>query len=259
MGKGAALIKVGKTAGKAISWVGAKGSTSALRNVAAGYIGWNVLVKGDGLVDTGKYVLFGSEKSKQSILGAVTDEVVGEGASKAVVDGARNTIDKVEETAKAVKNELTGIGLPSSQSLDYPVNPQYSVNGDYQTNPNMYPQVQYSQTSDGGPLSSINDMVNRMSNGRMNTSNLLELMTAAYLMFGRFGWLGKLGSMIVGSSAVRDMQNRRSYNQMAQYQMSVQNSQPVDNSMQPVPSVLQTPNIDISEKENNNVVTRLRI
>lgn len=54
-----------------------------------------------------------------------------------------------------------------------------------------------------GVMGGMNNALNSVTNGNVSKLDLLGLITSAYMMFGRFGWLGKAASLMLGGMTLK--------------------------------------------------------
>lgn len=94
----------------------------------------------------------------------------------------------------------------------------------------QYPSfAQYAglQQTDGGMLSGLmggmNNAIDTVSGGNVSKMNIATLVLSAYMMFGRFGWLGKMASLMLGGMTLKNINNH----QQANMQQTLQSQQPV--------------------------------
>ena len=60
-----------------------------------------------------------------------------------------------------------------------------------------------------GLLGGMNNAVNTVSGGNVSKMNLAGLLLSAYMMFGRFGWLGKAASVMLGGMTLKNINNHQ--------------------------------------------------
>lgn len=103
----------------------------------------------------------------------------------------------------------------------------------------------------GGTMANgVNAVASELTGGNVSKMNMLSLLASAYLMFGRFGWLGKAGSLMLGGMTMRDINKHQSEGQSVQ-QMS-------RNAVEPaVKQMTGSPQIELPETEEP-VVRRSR-
>ena len=85
----------------------------------------------------------------------------------------------------------------------------------------QYPaqQGQGMSLADFSPFSGFKNLLNTVTGGNTNMMSVAAMIPAAMLMFGNFGWMGKIASMMLGSMALKNMNHPASQqNMQMQYQ-----------------------------------------
>ncbi len=173
-GVGTATTATGKSVGKAILTPSQtlRGAGQAVKTAtiggAVGYVGWEKLT------------------SDKSVVRIVSDAVVGESVTDAIAgtaDNVREMKDKAGEAVSAVSGAVAGI----DKKLDGVSN---FLRG----------------TSGGGLSDMFGNFFRNLGSGNVSGLSIAGLIAAAFLIFGRFGWLGKiagafLGMMLIGNNA----------------------------------------------------------
>lgn len=155
-----------------------RGAGSAVKTAtvgaAAGYVGWEKLT------------------TDKSVVRIVSDAVIGEDATNAIgstVRAATDTVstltDKAEQTFENVNRATSDL----SSTLDGASNFLGSV-------------------SNGNGGNMLGNFFSNLANGRVSGLSIAGLIAGAFLVFGRFGWLGKIAGafltmMLIGSNAQR--------------------------------------------------------
>lgn len=237
LGKGSAtLVKEGYAVGKGLG-------TAAIRNPVAAGVAWLYMTKedGDGILtaaakdifgeekvkETGiaggvKEAVFGSNNADESVLENVTDLAFGEGtyegAIQKVSDAYHATSDYARQGMSFVRDSVMPQGQPGTNlqqgQLLYDANG--NVVGAY-PGAGAYNPQQVAAMQSATPFSSIGGFINQISGGKVTGLNALEIVAAAYMMFGsRFGWLGKIAGALIGGVAAKDITNRSAMIQMQQ-------------------------------------------
>lgn len=173
-GVGTATTATGKSVGKAILTPSQtlRGAGQAVKTAtiggAVGYVGWEKLT------------------SDKSVVRIVSDAVVGESVTDAIAgtaDNVREMKDKAGEAVSAVSGAVAGI----DNKLDGVSN--------------------FLRGASGGGLSDMfGNFFRNLGSGNVSGLSIAGLIAAAFLIFGRFGWLGKiagafLGMMLIGNNA----------------------------------------------------------
>lgn len=141
---------------------------TATVGAAAGYVGWEKLT------------------TDKSVVRIVSDAVVGESVTNAIAgtaDDVRELKGKAGEAVDAVSGAVAGI----DSKLDGVSNFLRGASG-------------------GGLLDMFGNFFRNLGQGNVSGLNIAGLVAAAFLIFGRFGWLGKiagafLGMMLIGNNA----------------------------------------------------------
>ncbi len=100
--------------------------------------------------------------------------------------------------------------------------------GYYDPTTAQYPSTtQMMEANTGAPLQAQNGLVGTMTNGvssianqltggNVSKMNLASLALSSYMMFGPFGWLGKMASLMLGGMTMRNINQRQSEGQTIQ-------------------------------------------
>ena len=240
------------------SWnIGKSGLKFAAKNPKFSFVGGGLAVgslTGNGLLRTwGNWVgggdarettaekfnrvLNGDKAPGGNIVGDTLDSVAGDGTAQAVADTIKDVKDGVVHTASATKEAVaSGVGsardfvsghMPSMPSLN-----QYADQQMAAANGMPYP-AQYTgqhpgqqggmSLSDFSPFSGFKNLLNTVTGGNTNLMSVAAMIPAAMLMFGNFGWMGKIASLMLGSFAVKNINHPYSQQQVPnQYQMQPQ-------------------------------------
>lgn len=173
-GVGAAAAETGKTAGSAILH-----PTRTLRTAghaikaatvtgAVGYVGWEKLTSDKSVARIVSEAIVG--KNATDTLAGTTDGM------KALKEKAGAAMDTVTEAVSGLDGKLDGI----SNFLK--------------------------ETTSGGLGTMIGNFFGNLGRGNVSGLSIAGLVAAAFLVFGRFGWLGKiagalLGMMLIGNNS----------------------------------------------------------
>ena len=144
-----------------------KTTKAVVVGAGAGYVGWEKLT---------------TDKSLTRIVG---DAVIG----KEACDGVSETVSTVTHLPGKAMDTLDGL----TQSVDGATS-QMSGIGNFVHN-----------MTSGNFLDGIGNFLNSIGSGRVTGMSLLGLVASAFMLFGRFGWFGKiagalLGMMILGNN-----------------------------------------------------------
>ena len=208
----------------------------------------NVIYEKSGVVSSAVDVAFGQGTSDQA-----ADFVKGK-VAPSVVNGAHyviNGVDYVLDEAKNVWENGKMVAAAGSRDagrfIDYVSDqfpdgkPQYStspsphytyssdVNGwvdngtgsyhDPSSEP--YPQTFVGNNGQGIPgqvMTTLNNATNYVSGQNVSKTDLGKLIAASLLTFGRFGWVGKAGGLLLGGSVAHDINVRGQQQPVSQQQ-----------------------------------------
>lgn len=173
-GVGSATSATGKAVGKAVL-----NPAQTLRNTgqavktatagaAVGYVGWEKLT------------------TDKSVARIVSEAVVGKSATDALAgtgESVKELKEKAGETIEAASNAVAGIDSKLNGVSNF-----------------------LRETSGGGLFDMLSGFLRNLGRGNVSGLNIVGLVAAAFLVFGRFGWLGKiagalLGMMLIGNNA----------------------------------------------------------
>ena len=180
---------------------------------AGSVVGWKYFVNDESLLEQATEIALGDDASKglkekgvtgglkglafaegadKSIGENVVDGMVGEGAYNHISHAAGNAVDTVENgfhaAGQGIQNACQGAGQ--------------MVQG-YQQQAIM-PQQGGGLFSSLNPFDSVGQVASSFWSGGSGMS-LAALIPAAFLMFGNFGWMGKIASLFLGSLAMKNM------------------------------------------------------
>lgn len=173
-GVGTVTMATGKSVGKAalnpsqtLRGMGQAVKTATIGG-AVGYVGWEKLT------------------TDKSVVRIVSDAVVGESVTNAIAgtaDDVRELKGKAGEAVDAVSGAVAGIDSKLGGVSNF-------LRG----------------ASGGGLLDMFGNFFRNLGQGNVSGLNIAGLVAAAFLIFGRFGWLGKiagafLGMMLIGNNA----------------------------------------------------------
>ena len=219
-------------------------------------LGGYSLVSGDGVINPLLYFIGGKNATDNGLGGLVGQAVAGEKAP--------DIYDKVTSAADSVINEGVDLYQFSKNTLGnvlgegtdlYQMGKNYVGNGmvsngsggyydpTTEQTPNLYqasnPDMGNQDGMLGNMMGGMNNLVNQVSGGAVTKMNILSLALSAYMMFGRFGWLGRAASLLLGGMTLKNINNRQlPYQKVPQQQQnpSQQNesqAQQPNASMQP--------------------------
>lgn len=204
------------------------------------YVGWKVFGKGEGLDEVAVGVALGEQAKENYKAGGAVDalkgkvagqDAVGQSVGQVVVDGVAGTgtYQKAGETVgnvvdgagnvitvvgQGVQNAYHGVGEIVSSMMQGQGGQQMPMT-DQQIYQAYQQQALAQQQPQGGgllnmlnPFQSIGNMLGSVTSGGTGMS-LAALIPAAFLMFGNFGWMGKIASLFLGSLAMKNMRQQQ--------------------------------------------------
>lgn len=213
-------------------------------------LGGYSLVSGDGVINPLLYFIGGKNATENGLGGMVGQAVAGEKAS--------DIYNKVTSAADSVVNEGVDLYQFSKNTLGnvvgegtdlYQMGKNYVGNGmvsngsggyydpTTEETPNLYQVSNPDMGNQDGMLNNVmggmNNLVNQVSGGAVTKMNILTLALSAYMMFGRFGWLGKAASLLLGGMTLKNINNRQLPNQQVLQQQQNPSQQYVPQVKQP--------------------------
>ena len=105
-----------------------------------------------------------------------------------------------------------------------------------------------------GVMGGMSNALNSVTNGNVSKLDLVGLLTSAYMMFGRFGWLGKAASLMLGGMTLKNINNHQSI-PMQQGVAQQQNGVGVNQASTSIQNVKP---IEMPVVDDENVVVRSR-
>ncbi len=165
----------------------AKTARVAALPAAGGYLAWQNLANDKSVLESVKDVAIGEDKS---VAEAVSDVAIGEKNTERIagaIDSVANVADKASETLDNV-NGATQQGGAISSGLDGISNFFRNIN------------------SGEGILGTVANLFGNIFKGNVSGMSMAGLAAAAFLTFGRFGWMTKiagalLGMMLIGNNS----------------------------------------------------------
>lgn len=175
---GEALKATANSAGKAVIHPATtlrnlgNASKTAVIGGGAAYVGWEKLT------------------TDKSVVGIVSDAVIGEGATESI----GKTVDGVVDEVKELKDTVGGLSNNVSSAIS-------SVDSKWNGMSNL---LQGIFSGNGGEM--FGNFFKNLGSGNVSGLSIAGLVVSALLVFGRFGWLGKiagavLGMMMIGNNA----------------------------------------------------------
>ena len=181
----------------------------------AGVAGWSKLTNTPVIDLVGDVALGQGDISKKGVLPGLTEAVGGEGTVDKLGDGFSSVMNKIEEGSAEVRklfntprdnrfmgNQYAIFGSP----YDSPLGSLYGFGG--YGSPEAYQlggQAAYGQQSQTGFMGYLKNLVNNFTSDGLSGRNMLGLGSAAWLLFGRFGWPLKALGMLMGSYSLNSV------------------------------------------------------
>lgn len=178
------------------------------------------------------------------------DIMFGRGTYDKSVDTVKDVVDKSKEVVSSASDTVA----KASEAMQKAFNGQQSGVTDYNGG---YNTGGYVGTGNGSfldnalsPFAAFKNIMLSMLNGNGNTLGMAAMLPAAYLMFGHFGWMGKIVSLLLGGTAATGLAKKISTpSQQLQQQQSYRYPDSNIREFKPLPAVMTT---------DDNVVTRSR-
>ena len=164
-----------------------KALKSATVGAGLGYLGWESLVNDKPVVRT------------------VADITIGKDNVDAVVDTASKTVDSVQDAVRDVKKSVSGLNGTVQQA-----NSTFGGISDFLKN-----------VCGGNGTDMFSNFFSNIGKGNVSGLSIVGLLAAGLMIFGRFGWLGKIGGallamMLIGNNSrmAQVQENPQSDNQL---------------------------------------------
>lgn len=144
---------------------------TATVGAGAAYVGWQALVNDKPVVETVGETLVGKETNaaiKEGVHGAVSATADTVGAAKDVIVGAGEAV-----------NSINGNGNQSSST--------WGGIGEF-----------FSNITGGNGVGMIGNLLGNIFSGKVSMMSMLGLAASSMLIFGRFGWMGKIAGALMG-------------------------------------------------------------
>ena len=213
-------------------------------------LGGYSLVSGDGVINPLLYFIGGKNATENGLGGMVGQAVAGEKAP-GIYDSVTNAADSVvNEGVDLYQFSKNTLGNVVGEGTDlYQMGKNYVGNGmvsngsggyydpTTEQTPNLYQASNPDMGNQDGMLNNVmggmNHLVNQVSGGAVTKMNILSLALSAYMMFGRFGWLGRAASLLLGGMTLKNINNRQLPNQQVLQQQQNPSQQYVPQVKQP--------------------------
>ena len=155
-----------------------------------GYLGWEALVNDKPVVRT------------------VADIAIGKDNVDAVVETTGNAVDSVQEAVRDVKESVSGLNGTVQQA-----NSTFGGISEFLKN-----------VCGGNGADMFGNFFSNIGKGNVSGLSIVGLLAAGLMIFGRFGWLGKIGGALLAMMLIGNN------SQVAQVQ--AQENQQADNRQQ---------------------------
>lgn len=193
-------------------------------------LGGYSLVSGEGIINPLLYFIGGKNATENGLGGMVGQAVAGEKAP-GIYDTVTNAADSVvNEGVDLYQFSKNTLGNVVGEGTDlYQMGKNYVGNGmvsngsggyydpTTEQTPHLYQASNPDMGNQDGMLNNVmggmNHLVNQVSGGAVTKMNILSLALSAYMMFGRFGWLGRAASLLLGGMTLKNINNRQLPNQ----------------------------------------------
>ena len=175
----------------------------------------------EGIVRALKDNIFGihrdeyGNKKDVAVLQSILDEAIGNGTYDKIAGGLDkagyelgNFYEGAKDLAQRGGEEVAGAynGVKERMANGYGNGFVLDDNG----NPIGDPSAGQMPVSGGGNISNtLSNMLGNVTNGNISKMDLASLLASSYLMFGKFGWMGKAVSLLLGSSTLHKINDRR--------------------------------------------------
>lgn len=176
MGKWSSVLR---WVAKPITSPGATGRAikSATIGAGVGYIGWEALINDKPVVQT------------------IGELAVGEETNEAIKETVSSVASTTSDLVGGVKDAVTGVSEAAGN-----VNATWGGVGTF---------MQDLTSGNGGNM--FNNFFSNIFSGKVSMMSMLGLVTSALLIFGRFGWLGKIagtlmGMLLIGNNSRQQLQ-----------------------------------------------------
>lgn len=190
----------------------------------------------DTLAEKVNKAINGSQAEGGNIIGDTIDSVAGDGTSKSIADTVKNTKDTVVNGVDAARGFVAD-HMPGMPSMNQYADQQMAMQGQYPAQvvgQGGYPAQQHQMTlADFSPFTGFKNLLNTVTGGNTNMMSVAAMIPAAMLMFGNFGWMGKIASLMLGSLALKNMNHPApQQNMQMQYQPQMVQEQYQQNYLQ---------------------------
>ena len=204
---------------------------------------WGRKFGGSDFTDKGvgakaKELAFGKGAEDKSALGAGYDFIAGDGAAEKLGNQIAELGDKVQEkfgdARDAIKEQLHGSDIQEAGMQQPGFDNSYLRYANYPLNTMAdNGQLGYGsyggQNNNGGFFGNIKNFISNLFGNKDATMGTAAVAAAAWLLFGRFGWLGKVGGVLAGYWGLNNMKSglTQTYAQQMGMGMGIQGQRPM--------------------------------
>ena len=234
-----------------------------------GWAAYNIY-NGNGIVKPILGAVGGTGAQQGGAVNIAEQLIAGEGAPQlhdnlsgmvnGVVGEAGDVYYRLKDGTIAVADEAGNLYQGGKDMITGAFNGNGMVNdgNGYYSDPTaqQYPsmaQMQMTNQQGGGSMNALmngmNNAVSQVSGGNVSKMNIASLLLSAYMMFGRFGWMGKAASLLLGGMTLHNINGK----QAASQHQNQQQQQSRANVTEHIP--LQTAEMPVEEE---NTVVRMR-
>lgn len=234
-----------------------------------GWAAYNIY-NGNGIVKPILGAVGGTGAQQGGAVNIAEQLIAGEGAPQlhdnlsgmvnGVVGEAGDVYYRLKDGTIAVADEAGNLYQGGKDMITGAFNGNGMVNdgNGYYSDPTaqQYPsmaQMQMTNQLGGGSMNALmngmNNAVSQVSGGNVSKMNIASLLLSAYMMFGRFGWMGKAASLLLGGMTLHNINGK----QAASQHQNQQQQQSRANVTEQIP--LQTAEMPVEEE---NTVVRMR-
>lgn len=234
-----------------------------------GWAAYNIY-NGNGIVKPILGAVGGTGAQQGGAVNIAEQLIAGEGAPQlhdnlsgmvnGVVGEAGDVYYRLKDGTIAVADEAGNLYQGGKDMITGAFNGNGMVNdgNGYYSDPTaqQYPsmaQMQMTNQQVGGSMNALmngmNNAVSQVSGGNVSKMNIASLLLSAYMMFGRFGWMGKAASLLLGGMTLHNINGK----QAATQHQNQQQQQSRANVTEQIP--LQTAEMPVEEE---NTVVRMR-
>ena len=234
-----------------------------------GWAAYNIY-NGNGIVKPILGAVGGTGAQQGGAVNIAEQLIAGEGAPQlhdnlsgmvnGVVGEAGDVYYRLKDGTIAVADEAGNLYQGGKDMITGAFNGNGMVNdgNGYYSDPTaqQYPsmaQMQMTNQQGGGSMNALmngmNNAVSQVSGGNVSKMNIASLLLSAYMMFGRFGWMGKAASLLLGGMTLHNINGK----QAASQHKNQQQQQSRANVTEQIP--LQTAEMPVEEE---NTVVRMR-